>query len=67
MMKRILHSWSFHMIFMKFAEGSFHFCKILNIFKVQYIFRCLPMSNDVEIACGSKSGQLIFVSFITGD
>ena len=24
MINRILHSWSFHMKFMKFAEGSFH-------------------------------------------
>ena len=33
MINRILHSWSFHMKFMKLAEG--HSCKILTVREVQ--------------------------------
>ena len=40
MINRIVHSWSFHMKFMKLAEGSFHkfhikchLCKVLNFLK----------------------------------
>ena len=49
MINRILHSWSFHMKFMKLAEGSFHKFHIIRSFIYDNIFSCHHLSFFLPI------------------
>ena len=55
MINRILHSWSFHMKFMKRAEGSFH--KISYEMTTHVKFSIYGRSHDVFITLFGRDGR----------